>query len=621
MNHFVVLKEVQKDKVVIHDPAVGLRSLSLSDFSKSFTGVALELTPTSGFEKRTDKQEFTLFGLMGKVTGLKRGLLQVMLMAFVLELTSIVAPFYMQWVIDYALATSDHELISVLGVGFLLLVVIRAATSAVRVQILTGLSANLNFQWLGNVFSHMLKLPLDYFEKRHLGDIVSRFGSISTIQRILTTGFVQAMVDGVMVAGTVVMMYIYSPMLAVVATGAVVLYGLLRWMLYRPLRNATTEQIIHAAKQQTHFLETARGVQSVRLFGRSQERRMSWMNILVDQFNADLRIQKINNFYQTANTLLFGVERVIVIWLGALAVLHRDFSVGMLFAFLAYKDQFSTRISGLIDKLYELHMLKIHGDRVADIILAEAEPNEAADEMDVTKIPAEIEVSGLSFRYSTVDALTLNDVSVKIHAGDFVAIAGPSGCGKTTLVKLLLGLQEPTAGSVTVGGIPLNRLGHNNYRKMIGTVMQEDHLFTGSIADNISFFDPTPDQEWIEECARMAAVHNEIVNMPMGYNSLVGDIGSGMSGGQKQRVLLARALYKRPKILVLDEATSHLDVFNEKAVNESIKSMSLTRIVVAHRPETIAMASRVIMMDGGRIVRDLNVPPQRKADTPVMAEA
>ena len=618
MNHFVVLKEVNQKKIVIHDPAVGLRALSIEDFSNSFTGVALELTPMAGFEVRIDSQKFSLLGLMGKVTGLKRGIAQVMLMAFALEITSIVAPFYMQWIIDRAIATADYNLITVLGFGFILLVVIRSFASAIRIWILTTLSANLNFQWLINVFSHLLKLPIDFFEKRHLGDIVSRFGSISTIQKILTTSFVQSIVDGVMVVGTLIMMFIYSPTLAAVAAGTVLLYAGLRGVLYAPLRNATTEQIIHSAKQQTHFLETARGIQSVRLFGRNEERRTSWMNILVDQFNADLRLSKINNIYQTGNIFLFGIERVIVIWLGALFVLNKEFSIGMLFAFISYKDQFSTRVSGLVDKLYELHMLKIHGARVADIVLTDIEQEDTVDEVDVKNTKVNIQIKDLFFQYSKIDSQILNGVNLHIQQGEFVAIVGPSGCGKTTLVKLLLGLQQPTKGQILINNVDLKIFGYKNYRAIVGSVMQEDHLFTGSVADNICFFDPTPDQRRIEECARQASVHDEIVAMPMGYSSLVGDIGSGMSGGQKQRVLLARALYKKPRILILDEATSHLDILNEKSVNEAIKAMKLTRVIVAHRPETIAMADRIIMMEKGSIIRDFSA--SSKNDTQFLAE-
>lgn len=615
MDHFVVLKKVGRSGVVIHDPSVGERRVTMAALSNHFTGIALELTPSSTFQSRRDEQRFTLASLMGRVVGLRRGLAQIILLAVSLQVCALVTPFYMQWIVDEALIAADHDLITVLGVGFLVLVLMQTAIGAVRSWVTTVLATNLNFQWLGNAFAHLMKLPLPYFEKRHLGDIVSRFGSIQTIQRSLTTQFVEGIVDGLLVLGTLVVMLLYSVQLTVVALGAVAIYAVLRWTIFQALREATAEQIVHAARQQTHFLESARGVQSVRLFGRAEERRIGWMNALAEQFNADLRIAKLSISYQTANTLLFNAERIIVIWLAALAVLDTRFSVGMLLAFISYKDQFSQRMASLIDKLFELRMLRLHGERVADIVLTDPEDGTHDIELDPERIEPTLEVRNVSFRYADGEPDVLKDCNLIIPAGQCLAITGASGCGKTTLVKILLGLLRPTEGEILVGGVKLESLGLHNYRRIIGTVMQEDQLFSGSIADNITFFDPKPNQERVQTCTQLAAVHDEIVSMPMGYNTLVGDIGTGLSGGQKQRILLARALYKDPKLLVLDEATSHLDVGNEQIVNAAIKRIAMTRILVAHRPETIAMAQRVVVLEGGRIARDLTTEFQLQSPT------
>lgn len=605
LNHFVVLKSVSVRQAVILDPAVGERTLALEEFGRHFTGVALELIPGSSFKKTEEVQKFTLLSLMGQVVGLQGGLLQLLLLGLALQVCVLVAPFYMQWIVDEALLAADKDLVTVLGIGFLLLVVVQTAITAVRSWVTTVLATNLNFQWLSNTFTHLMSLPLPYFEKRHTGDIVSRFGSIQTIQHSLTTQFVEGVIDGVMVIGTLIVMLLYSPQLTAVACVAVALYALLRWTIFRQLREATAEQIIHAAKQQTHFMESVRGIQSVRLFNRIEERRAGWMNNLTDQFNAELRISRLSVSYQTANTLLFNAERVIVIWMAALAVLDTRFSIGMLFAFISYKDQFSSRLAALIDKLFELRMMRLHGERVADIIMTEAENDEQTIEVDSERIAASIDIKGLSFRYSDSEPLVLKDLNLQIPAGQCIAITGPSGCGKTTLLKLLLGLLEPTEGEILIGDVPLKQLGLHNYRQLLGTVMQDDQLFAGSIADNICFFDPAPDQQQIANCAQQAAIHQEIAAMPMGYHTLVGDIGTGLSGGQKQRVLLARALYKLPKLLVLDEATSHLDIWNEQAVNAAIVQLNLTRIIVAHRPETIAMAERVVVLQGGTAMQDV----------------
>lgn len=611
LNHFVVLRSVTDRHAVIHDPAIGMRSLPLAEFAKHFTGVALELTPAANFERKQETQDISLIGLMGRVIGLKRGLVKLLLLGLVMQICSLTAPFYIQWIVDEALLNADRDLITVLGCGFLLLVVLQTSIGAVRSWITTVLSTSLNIQWLGNVFTHLMKLPLPYFEKRHTGDVVSRFSSIQTMQRSMTTQFVEGIIDGFLVLGTLAMMLIYSPMLAAVACAAVAIYVLLRWSNFRALRDATAEQIVHSAKQQTHFLESIRGMQSIRLFGRNEERRAGWMNALTDQFNAELRIARLSVSYQTANNLLFSAERVIVIWLAALATLDNKFSVGMLFAFISYKDQFSQRTASLIDKLFEFRMLRLHGERLADIVMTEVEDQSPEVETDIDDVAPSIEMRNVHFRYADNEPDVICGLNLTIPEGQCIAVTGHSGCGKTTLMKLLLGLLEPTEGEILIGGIKLPVLGLSTYRKILGTVMQEDTLFAGSIADNISFFDPSPDQERIQICAQMAAVHDEISHMAMGFNTLVGDIGTGLSGGQKQRILLARALYKNPKMLILDEATSHLDIKNEQAVNAAIQSIRLTRIIVAHRPETIAMAERVVILHHGRIVHEVLQPAKQ----------
>ena len=602
-NHFVVLKSVDARGVVVHDPAFGVRRLATAEVSKHFTGIALELTPTTEFKAVDDRRRIRLRDLMGPVVGLKRSLAQVFLLALALQVVATVTPFYMQWAVDGAVASADRDLLTILGMGFLMLAVIQVAVSILRSWVVVYLGTTLNLQWLANVFSHLLRLPVSFFEKRHLGDVVSRFGAVNTIQRTLTSSFVEALIDGVMAIVTLAMMLVYSVALAVVAGVAVGLYGLLRWAFYEPLRRATEEHIVHSAKQQSHFLETVRGVQSIKLFGRQEERRSRWLNLVVDAVNQDLVAQRLGLGFRSANGLVFGLERVLIIWLGALLVLDSAFSVGMLFAFVAYKEQFTARVAGLIDKVIELRMLSLQGERLADIVLTA--PEEQSPNLPLDGIDASLEVHALSFRYSDTEPFVLLNCSFTVTPGESLAIVGPSGGGKTTLLKLMLGLLAPTDGKILAGGIDIQKLGIERYRKLVGTVMQDDQLFAGSIADNISFFDPSPDHSAIEHFAKLASVHDDIAAMPMGYNTLIGDMGAALSGGQRQRILLARALYKQPRILFLDEATSALDIQKERAVNEAIRSLHLTRILIAHRPETIASADRVIVLQGGKVAQDL----------------
>ncbi|MDB5765785.1 MAG: cvaB [Collimonas fungivorans] len=608
-NHFVVLQEVGPRSVTICDPAFGIRKLSMDEAAKAFTGVALELWPNPGFKPAEEKQIVRLRSLLGRVTGLYRSFSQILLLSAALEIFAVVSPFFMQWVIDNVLVSADRDLLTTLALGFGLLMLMQQAVAITRSWVLMYMSTTLNVQWRANVFTHLLRLPVAYFEKRHLGDVVSRFGAVGVIQHTLTTSFLEAILDGVMTIVTLALMFIYSPLLALVAIAAMALYGLGRWAWFAPLRHATEEEIIHAAKQQTHFLETIRGVKTIKLFQRQDERRATWLSLLVDQVNADLRTQKLSLLYKSLNGVLFGIENILIIWLGARLVMDGNFTVGALMAFNAYKGQFNERVSSLIDKFVEVKMLQLQGERLADIVLHRPETTHARnlDERETALMPS-LEVRGLRFRYAEQEPYVLDDVSFRIAAGESVAIVGPSGGGKTTLINILLGILAPTQGEVLIGGRNVSQVGLDTLRQMIGTVLQDDVLFAGSLADNISFFDPQADRAWIADCARMAAIHQDIAAMPMGYNTLVGDMGSILSGGQKQRVLLARALYKRPQILFLDEATSHLDIEREQLVNTAIKSIDITRVIVAHRPETISSADRAIVLVGGKVVDDL-LPP------------
>jgi ATP-binding cassette, subfamily B, bacterial CvaB/MchF/RaxB len=608
LNHFVVLAEVKRGVAVIHDPARGVRRLKLEEVSRHFTGVVLELTPAAGFAPRVERQHVTVTQLLGRVSGLKRSLLQIFVLAVALEAFTLLSPFFLQWVVDGVLVSADRDLLVTLGIGFGLLVLIQVGTGALRSWAVLVLSATLNLQWLGNVFAHLMRLPVAWFERRHTGDVLSRFTAVQEIQRTLTTSFIEALLDGCLVIATLAMMMVYSMTLTAIAISAVAAYAALRWAFFRPLREATEEALVHDAKKSSHFLESLRGVQAIKLFNRQADRQARFMNLVVDAMNADLSTRKLQLGFAILHRLVFGLERVAVIWVGALLVLDDRFSVGMLFAFFAYKEQFADRFSGLIDKAVELKMLRLQGERLADIVLSEPEQDADALLRGRERL-ARIELQGLHFRYSDTEVEVLRGVNLVIEPGESIAIVGVSGCGKTTLLKLLVGIHSPQSGQIRVGGAPLAQIGLARWRTMIGTVMQDDQLFAGSIADNICFFDAEPDAAWIEECARLAAVHDEIEAMPMGYHTLVGDMGTSISGGQKQRILLARALHKKPQVLLLDEATSSLDVEHERMVNQAIRQLDLTRVIVAHRPETIASAARVIVLQDGRVTQDLRSVP------------
>jgi ATP-binding cassette, subfamily B, bacterial CvaB/MchF/RaxB len=613
LNHFVVLRKVRHNWrghtfVTILDPASGERVMPLEEFSRSFTGVAVELSPTPEFEVREEARRVSISELTGEIRGLRGAVAQVIALALALELFALVQPLFNQFVIDDVIVSGDMDLMLVLVLGFGLVLATRTAIDLARSWVLMRWSMQVSLQWSLRLFSHLTRLPMSYFEKRHLGDIVSRFGSIGTIQSTMTNLFVESLLDGLMALLALGMMVMYSGMLALVVVLSVAAYALLRWMFYAPLRDASKERLVLAAKENTHFLETVRAMSTLKLFGREAERRATWQNLKIDVNNRDIRTQKLTIVFRMLNTAISGAQMLVVFYIGSRLVTMNALTVGMLMAFTSYSTTFSSRLFSVIDVLVNVKMLSLHADRLGDIVGTATEP-EVQLETDVRRIAPSITLRGVKFRYGDAEPWVLNGIDLEIPAGENVALAGASGCGKTTLCKILVGLLDPVEGEVLIGGIPLRQLGLRTYRQMIGTVMQDDVLLSGSLLENISFFDTGVDLDRVQQCAQMAAIHDEIIAMPMGYQTLVGEMGSSLSGGQKQRVLLARALYKQPMILALDEATSALDLANERKVNQALSELHLTRISVAHRPDTIRAAGRVVTLSGGVVVADKEQVP------------
>ena len=601
MNHFVVLTKITSKSASINDPAMGKRTLSLSEFAEHFIGIALELRPTNNFVKQREQQSMGWSQLWSKMTGLKSALLKLFALSILLQLFSLATPYYMQWVVDEVLISQDQPLLSVLAMGFALLVIISVVTSGARSWLVLRLSSLLNMQMGVNLLHHLLRLPMQYFESRHIGDVVSRFGSLGHIRERLTTGLVETLVDGVMALTVLTMMFIYSAKLTLVVLLAVALYCILRLALYRPLHQASEEAIQSEAKEQSSFLENIRGMQSIKLFGNESQRQGIWQNRYAEVINADIRLGKLNISFSAANQLLFGLENVIVIYLAAMLVMQNALTVGMVLAFIAYKNQLTSRFANLIEQLIQFKMMRLHLDRIADIALHEQEKNREGNALNTAPL-GQLRLENLCFSYDDEQPNIIEKLNLSIDAGDCIAITGESGCGKSTLMKLMLGLLSPTSGRILLDGQDITHLGLKNYRKLISAVMQNDTLLAGSIADNISFFDPEPNYLKVERCAQIASIHQDIAKMTMGYNALVGDMGSSLSGGQLQRLLLARALYKEPAILFMDEATSHLDASNEARISEQILQLNMTRIMVAHRQETINKANNVYLLEEGQLV-------------------
>ncbi|WP_036148903.1 peptidase domain-containing ABC transporter [Lysobacter antibioticus] len=598
LNHFVVLKRIARGRAELHDPARGAVSLPLAEFGRQYTGIALELSPKTDFVPMRERQRLSLRGLAGRIVGLRRAGAQILILALSLEVFTLLLPLAMQWVIDRVLVAADIGLLNLLGIGFLVVVVFQATLTAMRGWLVADLGAALNSQWLANLFGHLMRLPLDFFEKRHVGGVMSRFVSVQAIQQTLTGSFVESLLDGLTVTLVLALLLFYSPPLTALVLAAFAVYAIVRWAAYRRLWRLKEEQLIHVAKQQSLLIESIQGVQTIKLGNQQDDRRGRIANASVEVANREAAIARTTAVFSALSKLVFGAQRVLLIWLCAWLTLKGRFSAGMMVVFVAYADLFATRTGSLIDKLVDLRLLGLHGQRIADIAFEPPEANVHTDYAGPVPAPR-IEIERLSFRYADDEPWILRDCSFDIEAGESVAIVGASGCGKTTLAKLILGLLRPSSGTIRIGGVDIHDYGLAAYRELFGAVMQEDVLFAGSIGENIASFDHAADPGRIEAAARAARIHDDIAAMAMGYESLVGDLGSSLSGGQKQRVLLARALYRSPAILLLDEATSHLDVAREHEINREISALRMTRIVIAHRPDTIRSADRVVALRDG----------------------
>jgi ATP-binding cassette subfamily B protein RaxB len=623
LDHFVVLKSMTNKTAVIHDPSRGRIEMGLDEISKHFTGIVLEISPSVDFKPVTAKVPLKLTGMWSKSYGLETGALFVLILSVALQLASFALPFQMQLVVDEAIGHNDLSLLTVIALGFGGLTIFQAVLAGLRDWTLQLFGNQMVFQMSGNLLRHLLKLPSSFFEKRHVGDILSRLGSTNAIQNALTQGIIGALIDGAMaiIAGTI--MFVYSPMLAMVVMVSVLVILGLTFAYYPIMRSRTNEMINSSALVQSHMMESVRAATTIKLMGREAERESSWRNLYSHNFNASVSLGRFQISVGTMQSITLGLQSILVVYLGARAILLGDgFSVGMLMAFLSFRQTFTDRAQSLVAKAFEFRMLNLHLERLADIVMHPPESNASAPIS--FEVKGGLSLSDVAFRYGSSDPWIFQNLTLNIAPGDFVAIVGPSGAGKTTLLKLLLGLQLPSEGEVFLDGLPAKPELWRTWRSQIGLVAQDDRLLSGTLADNIAFFDPDMNMQAVQEAASAAQIHADIDRMPMKYLTLVGDMGSSLSGGQRQRILLARALYRQPKILILDEGTANLDSATEDAIAQLVTQLPITRIVVAHRPALVQHATTLLVVEGGRVHHRLTQPPANEdpsqINTPVVAE-
>ncbi|WP_266094579.1 peptidase domain-containing ABC transporter [Klebsiella pneumoniae] len=593
-SHFVVLVSVKRNRYVLHDPARGRRNVGLEEMTRYFTGVALEVWPGSEFSEETTQNRIQLRSLINSIYGIKSTLAKIFCLSVVIEAINLVMPVGTQLVMDHAIPAGDRGLLTLISAGLMFFILLRAATGMLRAWSSLVMGTLINVQWQSGLFNHLLRLPLAYFERRKLGDIQSRFGSLDTLRATFTTSVVGAIMDSIMVVGVFVMMLLYGGYLTWIVLGFTMVYVLIRLVTYGYYRQISEETLVRGARASSYFMETLYGIATVKIQGMAERRGTHWLNLKIDAINSGIKLTKMDLFFGGINTFVAACDQVAILWLGTSLVIDNQMTIGMFVAFGSFRGQFSDRVASLTNFLLQLRMMSLHNERIADIALHEKEEKKPELDIVADMTPVSLETTDLSYRYDSQSAPVFSGLYLSVTPGESVAITGTSGAGKTTLMKVLCGLFEPDSGKVLVNGTDIRQLGINNYHRMIACVMQDDRLFSGSIRENICGFSEEMDEAWMIECARASYIHDVIMKMPMGYETLIGELGEGLSGGQKQRIFIARALYRRPGILFMDEATSSLDTESERFVNVAIRNMNITRVIIAHRETTLRTVDRTI---------------------------
>jgi ATP-binding cassette subfamily B protein RaxB len=529
---------------------------------------------------------------------------QILALTVVMQLATLVSPLFLQFAVDNIIPAGDFNILFALAFGFLIVAATAVAAALVRGYLITNLGQLLSYQFIVNLSRHLFKLPLSWFEKRQVGDLLSRLESTHPISEFLSRNLIAALVDGIMTITTLIVMFLYSPLLSFLAMSALGVYAAVRLGLLPSYNRLNEEALAARGREHGMMIENLSGMASIKAFSQENERLSLWVSRKADAVNRIAAVARIQSIWDQLDTTVRTLEAVAFVTVAIWLAMTGSLSLGMLFAFAAYKQQFLTASFNLVLMFSTFRTLDVHLQRISEVALASPEALHDRDFLERPPVSGRLELSKVSYSYGSGEPRILDHLDLSVAPGETVAIMGRSGQGKTTLLKLMLGLLEPDTGTIAVDGIALDQFGHRSWRRQVGYVAQDDALYSGSIAQNIAFFDPNQDMERVLAAARQAAIHDDIIAMPMQYQSLVGDMGSTLSGGQKARVLIARALYRQPRVLLVDEGSAHLDLETEKTLNEAISALGITRILVSHRPETIERADRVLELRDGRIVAE-----------------
>jgi ATP-binding cassette subfamily B protein RaxB len=599
-NHFVVLKRVSARRLLIHDPARGRVHATLEEADRHFTGVALELEPTTSFRKDKRVRSLRLRDILVIEQGFLSSASVALLLALLAELLLLVMPIYLQTVIDQVLMRGDHQMLSTLVLGFGILVVFQLLTGAMRQLTFQFLSQTTVFNLSSRVLRHLIHLPVAYFRSRRLGDIQQRMQSLTQIQTFVTRSAPALVLDALFLILVTVLMFAYAPRLTLLVAAVAGIYAGWRILIFAASLEQSNKAVQAEAAAQTHLLESLRSAQTIKMLRGERQRLVDWQNLIVQRINSQIRLGNLQAADGVVHQGLFQGLHLAMVYLLAKMTIEGQMSIGTVSAFVTYSGMFAARAVGIVNRVFEFFLLRVPLDRLADIVFNERESCTIV-ENGMHAFSGALRARKLTLSYPGNEPAVLEDCSFAVGQGDFVAIRGQSGSGKSTLLRILAGIEQPTSGRLYYDCLPASNWPTDIVRKQIATVFQDDTLLAGSIGENIALFQHTIDRDRMLRSAEMAAIDADIEALPMGYETLIGDLGAALSTGQVQRVLVARALYRQPRLLLLDEFTSGLDETTEKMVLASLVRLPVTRIVVTHSAAVMRAADRVYELSEKRL--------------------
>ncbi len=602
-DHFVVVEQWSSKRVEIVDPAVGRRRLSAAEFDVGFTGVVLTLEPGTQFKPLGERVQPTWRSYLVSILhtpGTAGLMLQIVGVSVFLLLFGLALPLFTKVIVDRVLPFRIVSVMAILGTGLMLVVVAQAVASYLRAALLLYLQGRLDLRMMLGFFEHLLSLPFRFFQQRSSGDLLMRLGSNAMIREALTSQTLSAVLDGSLVVGYLAILLARAPFFALLVFGVGLLQVVLLLGTSRRLRDLTQRDVAAQSVSQSYLVEALSGVVMLKASGTEDQALDHWFGLFATELNASLRRDHLSAIIDTAMTTLRTLAPLLLLWVGTFQVLHGAISLGTMLALIALATAFLGPFSSLASNAQRMQLVAAYLERLADVVDAEPE-QELRPVRNAVPLSGRIELRNVSFRYDANGPLVLHNISLTIEPRQKVALVGRTGSGKSTLAMLLLGLHIPTEGEILYDDIPLQHLNYRALRSQFGVVLQEPFLFSGSIKQNIAFGNPSLGLAQVVGAARLAAIDEEIDEMPMGYETRVAEGGSGLSGGQRQRLSLARALAHNPAILLLDEATSHLDVITENVVERNLGQLACTRIVIAHRLSTIHNADKILVLEGGTI--------------------